>query len=408
VGWFSSSVEMRVYRQTRVTAIALLDVVSGVEHQTIDAGRTQVGLAGGQAAGGAGGFEVAAHLFELGLTAAPQPLEEGLCFRVVCRVGRVRISPVACRSWHRSVVWLRGWVCCRGSGDRRWFVLGSAMQRGEPLPEVGLVLAPSPHEGELEVGRPQVAAHRQLGQRTPPLAGVVDRLPHPSKRPLATEVGNSRRQQGPAAVEIDQTRLAAVPVPLRLEGGVGAPERLDATSGGDDEQDAARLALVAWQPALDEPVVVEFLGQPRLCFGAAVPLQPALDRALGAVEQEAGVGPQQRLHLFVEPCRSVAGGVPGGHTERRRCQGGSDQVGDEAVRLQPVQQLRVRCPVVAPLPAEPLALDAEDPGDEDRPGLIDQPVRLRLAGAERGRRVEAVDHAMAVEEQQPILRATLR
>lgn len=35
-------------------------------------------------------------------------------------------------------------------------------------------------------------------------------------------------------------------------------------------------------------------------------------------------------------------------------------------------------------------------------------MRLRLTGAEPGGRVEAVEHAMTVEEQQPILCPTLR
>src|SRR5581483_5959864 len=41
-------------------------------------------------------------------------------------------------------------------------------------------------------------------------------------------------------------------------------------------------------------------------------------------------------------------------------------------------------------------------------GLIEQPVRLRLAGLEPGRWVEAVEHALPIQEQQPILRSTLR
>jgi hypothetical protein len=65
-------------------------------------------------------------------------------------------------------------------------------------------------------------------------------------------------------------------------------------------------------------------------------------------------------------------------------------------------------PVVAALPAELLAFDAELRGDQDRARLVEQPVRLWLAVAERCGRVEAVEHAMAVEEQQPILRATRR
>jgi hypothetical protein len=60
------------------------------------------------------------------------------------------------------------------------------------------------------------------------------------------------------------------------------------------------------------------------------------------------------------------------------------------------------------LPAELLPFDAEAGGDEDRASFVEEPVRLRFAVAERCQRVEAIEHAMAVEEQQPILRPTHR
>ena len=63
----------------------------------------------------------------------------------------------------------------------------------------------------------------------------------------------------------------------------------------------------------------------------------------------------------------------------------------------------MRAPVVAPLPAELLALDVVHGGDQERAGLVEQPVRLRLTRAERRRRVEAIEHAVAVEEEQPVL-----
>jgi hypothetical protein len=63
-------------------------------------------------------------------------------------------------------------------------------------------------------------------------------------------------------------------------------------------------------------------------------------------------------------------------------EGGCDQVGDDAIELEPVPKLRVRGPVGAALPTEPLSLHAEDRGDEDRARLVEQPVRLRLARAE--------------------------
>lgn len=46
--------------------------------------------------------------------------------------------------------------------------------------------------------------------------------------------------------------------------------------------------------------------------------------------------------------------------------------------------------------------------DENGAGLVQQPVRLRLAGAEAGGRVEAVEHPVAIQEQQPVLRPALR
>ena len=65
-------------------------------------------------------------------------------------------------------------------------------------------------------------------------------------------------------------------------------------------------------------------------------------------------------------------------------------------------------PVVAALPPELLALDPEPSGDEDRACFVEQPVCLHLPQAERRGRVEAIDHALAVEEEQPILGSTPR
>jgi hypothetical protein len=106
--------------------------------------------------------------------------------------------------------------------------------------------------------------------------------------------------------------------------------------------------------------------------------------------------PEQRLGVHEQGRWELRGQ---GRTER-----GGDEVGDEAVHLQPVRQLSVRAPVVAPLPAEPLAFDAEHGGDQVGAGLVEQPVRLRLAGAEARGRVEAIEHTLAVEEEQPVLR----
>jgi hypothetical protein len=99
---------------------------------------------------------------------------------------------------------------------------------------------------------------------------------------------------------------------------------------------------------------------------------------------------------------------PSPNRQRRIDERGRDEVGDEAVRLQPVYQLPVRAPVVAALPAEPLALHAEQGGDQMGAGLVEQPVRLRLAGTEARGRVEAIEHPLPVEEEQPVLRAPPR
>jgi hypothetical protein len=85
-----------------------------------------------------------------------------------------------------------------------------------------------------------------------------------------------------------------------------------------------------------------------------------------------------------------------------------DQIGDEAVDLQPVGELRMRGPVVASPPVEVTAIDAEAGGHQVGAGLVEQPVRLRLAGVELRRRVEAIEHALPIQEQQTVLGSTLR
>ncbi|HZO95944.1 MAG TPA: hypothetical protein VFB42_01080 [Gaiellaceae bacterium] len=156
---------------------------------------------------------------------------------------------------------------------------------------------------------------------------------------------------------------------------------------------------------LGVPVAVQLALQPLLRLGTAVPFQPALDRAGSGVEDEAGVRAQP---LRVEQLGGVAARVPGAHAHGPVGEGGGDEVGDEAIELEPVPKLRVRRPVIAPLPAELLSLHAEDRGDDDRAGLVEQPVRLRLTSAEGRGRVEAVEESVAVEEEQSVLRATLR
>ena len=63
----------------------------------------------------------------------------------------------------------------------------------------------------------------------------------------------------------------------------------------------------------------------------------------------------------------------------------------------------MRAPVVAALPTKLLTLLAQRSADEDRASLVQQPVRLRLAQPIRPWRVEAIEHALVVEEAQPVL-----
>jgi hypothetical protein len=114
------------------------------------------------------------------------------------------------------------------------------------------------------------------------------------------------------------------------------------------------------------------------------------------------------VRIDVEAAGRLGRPRPPGHPQTGIGERGGDEVGDEPVRLQPVRELRVGAPVVAAPPPELLPLDAEPGGDEDRSCFVEEPVRLRFAVAERGQRVEAVEHAMAIEEQEPILRPTPR
>jgi hypothetical protein len=69
-----------------------------------------------------------------------------------------------------------------------------------------------------------------------------------------------------------------------------------------------------------------------------------------------------------------------------------------------MHQLRIRAPVVAPLPPQLLALQPQRGGDQDRTTLVQEPMRLRLPQPVWSRRIETVDDALVEEEVQPILR----
>lgn len=68
----------------------------------------------------------------------------------------------------------------------------------------------------------------------------------------------------------------------------------------------------------------------------------------------------------------------------------------------------MRAPVLATLPGELLAVEVEAGGHQVGAGLVEQPVRLRLTGAAVRGGIEAIEHALPVEEEQPVLRSTLR
>src|SRR5712691_3062407 len=68
----------------------------------------------------------------------------------------------------------------------------------------------------------------------------------------------------------------------------------------------------------------------------------------------------------------------------------------------------MRAPVLTPLPWKVAAVEVKAGGHQVGASLIEQPVRLRLPSAEPRRRIEAIEHALPIQKQQPILRTTLR
>jgi hypothetical protein len=258
-----------------------------------------------------------------------------------------------------------------------------------------LVVAPAAAEREPRVSRADVRASGQLGQRSWRLAGPVDRLPDARERAIAAQRRQGGREDPPAP---------------RSKGAVIAPRRrkaakcLEARVARDDEEDAARLAVVVAELALRDAVAAELLGEPLRGFGRAVPLEETLDHgARRRLQEQSAVG----TDALFEPLGRRPRPRPRCNRHRRVAERGRDEIGDEAVDLQPMRQLPVADPVVAALPAEPLALHAEHGGDEVGAGLVEQPVRLRLASAEARGRVEAIEHPLPVEEEQPVLRARL-
>jgi hypothetical protein len=162
------------------------------------------------------------------------------------------------------------------------------------------------------------------------------------------------------------------------------------------------------QLVLGLAVAAQLLVEPVERLGAAVPLQQQIDRATRCGEDELGVGADGAAHACAEAGRGRPRPKPGDDPDCRIAERRGDQVGDEAVDLQPVCELRVRGPVVAALPVELAAVEVEAGGHQVGAGLVEQLVRLRLAGLEPRLRIEAIEHALPIQKQQPILGSTLR
>ncbi|HET8606009.1 MAG TPA: hypothetical protein VFL66_03165 [Gaiellaceae bacterium] len=71
-------------------------------------------------------------------------------------------------------------------------------------------------------------------------------------------------------------------------------------------------------------------------------------------------------------------------------------------------ELRMRAPVLATLPGELLAVEVEAGGHQVGASLVKEPVRLRLTSTTARGGIEAIEHALPIEEQQPVLRSTPR
>jgi hypothetical protein len=97
--------------------LLLLELVFGVDHETIRAGRTQVRRATARMDARSGGFEVAAQLLPLGLAPLPQSLEEVLGLRIYRQPQRGRICFYG--------LWADG----RGSVAGRSFLVAATVQR---------------------------------------------------------------------------------------------------------------------------------------------------------------------------------------------------------------------------------------------------------------------------------------
>jgi hypothetical protein len=84
-------------------------------------------------------------------------------------------------------------------GGQTQVAIGAA-ERGEALPEAGLVVAPAAAERESRVGRAEVGASWQLAQRSSRHAGPVDRLPDACERTSEPQCLHGRREDQPASL----------------------------------------------------------------------------------------------------------------------------------------------------------------------------------------------------------------
>jgi hypothetical protein len=129
--------------------------------------------------------------------------------------------------------------------------------------------------------------------------------------------------------------------PFALEVAVGTAQRRQPPRAGDDEEDAARRFALVEEFHLGAPVGEQLLGQPLLRFGCAVPLEVARDRACRRLQVEAGVRQYPAPPPLAQVVGRLRGRPPLAEAEARVGERGTDQIGDEPIRLQLMGELGV-------------------------------------------------------------------
>ncbi|HET8606008.1 MAG TPA: hypothetical protein VFL66_03160 [Gaiellaceae bacterium] len=159
--------------------------------------------------------------------------------------------------------------------DGRKSASAGAAERGESLPETGVLVPPAAAERVCRVERAagEVSAHWQFGQGAAGLVGV-EALPDAGERTGRPQSGCSRREDRPAPFAELETELAEV---------------VEASPAGDDDEDAARAGVLV-ELAFGRAVTVQLLVEPLQGLGAAVPLQQQVDRTSRRSEDQLGVG----------------------------------------------------------------------------------------------------------------------